>query len=218
MMNSKNLVQVIFKELEANTFNLENYEEELKQKGIPEKYFFQIDKYPQLGIRITKEDIEELKKSNILDENGIINLDNIELNPLIKLLYAMAWKQGDLPKFSSIISGILDIDRTKTTGKVFNQFGKHLNNPNEEPIIDQHVLRAYLTYVVKFKNDQRVISPQQLVNYDSNKIKPSHIEEYKIWLNNYFGKDINNREQLIYYIDKTLYALGKYLKDYPVQP
>jgi hypothetical protein len=61
----------------------------------------------------------------------------------------MAWKNNDLKKLKHIIEGIKDENEYKKTGIVFYQFGKHLRNIGE-PIIDQHVLRAF-QFIIQIK-------------------------------------------------------------------
>jgi hypothetical protein len=64
-----------------------------------------------------------------------------------KLLYALAWKNGDLRKVKHIVAGILSSeDDAANKAIVFNQFGIYLSGKRNEPIIDQHVLRAFAIF------------------------------------------------------------------------
>lgn len=70
------------------------------------------NKYPRLDFDISRVEIEELKNAGVLKMNNdllIINQDN--LNPIAKLLFALAWKQGDLQKLKQIIKGIEEVEK-----------------------------------------------------------------------------------------------------------
>jgi hypothetical protein len=64
--------------------------------------------HPELKLKLTQADIDELKKSGAITEAGHLDrgLSERQLTPLEKLLYSMAWKNGDLLKLSHIIEGI----------------------------------------------------------------------------------------------------------------
>lgn len=101
-----------------------------------------IEKYPRIEFNIQPDEVRMLLTNGKIDQKKISD-------PLTKLLYAMAWKQGDLNKIKHIINGILhteDNTKSQENALVFYQFGKHLTKSNGEPIIDQHVLRAFSVY------------------------------------------------------------------------
>lgn len=81
---------------------------------------------------------------------------------LNKLLLAFIWKQGDFNKVESVLLGIqsvasqslancarddveeqMDSDSRGNSPAVMYQFGRHLADPLNEPIFDQHTYRAY---------------------------------------------------------------------------
>jgi hypothetical protein len=66
-----------------------------------------------------------------------------DLPPLTKLLYAVLWKNGDLAKVKHVVKGILDKRDESDNSIIFYQFGRHLSEKKSEPIVDQHVLRAF---------------------------------------------------------------------------
>ena len=90
-----------------------------------------------------------LVAKNFKEENW-----NLVFTIKYKLLYSIIWKNGDLLKVKHIIQGILEseienVDNNdkefveKQDSLVFYQFGKYLTKKNNEPIIDQHVVRAF---------------------------------------------------------------------------
>ena len=70
-------------------------------------YKIDLKKYPELKFSINKGDINELTSKNIINSQDF--QDNLK-TPLEKLLYAMAWKNGDLLKLMHILKGIQDSD------------------------------------------------------------------------------------------------------------
>jgi len=119
------------------------------EESFDNKFRIDQDKFPQLALSITREDIQSLIKNKIIDKDdfSFIKHEDIMLKlttPLEKLFYAMAWKQNNLSKLKHIIKGFDDaikgnsFDETRNSF-VFYQFGRHLTNIKEEPIIDQHI-------------------------------------------------------------------------------
>ena len=167
--------------------------------------------YPQLHFKITA---EELIETNFLtDENTFTKeISSLELPPLTKLLYAICWKNGDLKKVKHIIQGITanhtDID-DKNDGLVFYQFGKYLTKKDGEPIIDQHVLRAYAIFESD-KSDYNIdrIRKKSIINKNDKTL----IDSYKNWLATGLKTELRNNKDYCYYIDKLLFALGKTIK------
>ncbi|ALJ00795.1 hypothetical protein [Rufibacter tibetensis] len=92
-----------------------------------------LDLYPPIQFRITDKEIKTLKDEGILNADNTFkkNLPENILNPVTKLLYAIAWKNGDLKKVKHIVDGILeckeDDKSNREAGVVFYQFGKHLS-------------------------------------------------------------------------------------------
>ncbi len=201
------LVKEIFEKInEAKSIN--------DLKGIEEyeslsKYKMDYKNYPRIEFAITEKEINSLFPRDNLDELTII-----PETPLEKLLYAVIWKNGDLKKIKHIVHGIKNNskeDEEKETGIVFNQFGKYLANRSSQPIIDQHVLRAFNYF--KHNNIEK-----------SDKIytiKKSHyplIKEYKTWIEGIVGNKHKITEEkeisdLYYLIDRILFALGKKIKN-----
>lgn len=160
-------------------------------------------KYPRLGLKISKEEILELKECKVLtviDNNLIINQER--LNPIAKLLYALVWKQGDLQKLKQIIQGIEDVekpDNDKKDALVFYCYGNHLGNPKKFPIIDQHVIRAFNL----FKNPANSETVRK-----SEKVRPEDRQNYLHW----FSQFENPNSDFLYYLDRLLFQIGRAVK------
>jgi hypothetical protein len=155
------------------------------------------DKYPLLNFKIGKDEINILKNDGIITDENILanNISDLNhLSALEKLLYALIWKQGELVKLRSVISGIIGLQTD--SGLVFNQFGRYLSS-NDEVIIDQHTIRAYIYY--KTNIIIKTINNQHYVNYT---------EEYK---NCIVNNKILSKNKI--QVDELLFAIGKELKN-----
>ena len=201
---AKKLLSSVFEKI-MNTQSigeLKEFEENLDNK-------LDLDKYPELNFGISIDEIKKLKANGLINEKNQLSKDiSKKLDSTIsKLLYALAWKNGDLLKLNHIIEGIENSENNinRDKGIVFYQFGKFLSSRNE-PIVDQHIMRAFLAY--KAENDPEkfeiAINLKSLKKYD-------HINEYKSWLNE-IPRNLRNEEGF-YWIDKILFAVGKTIKN-----
>jgi signal recognition particle subunit SEC65 len=205
----KNLVSRVFDEI-VKSSSIEELNQVLRK--FDSKYVMSEDKYPKIEFSIRKNEFEKLNDFS-LNEDDTIKLinDKVKDNTIAKLLYALAWKNGDLVKLQHIIKGIKNdgkIDDEKEDGLVFYQFGKHLTKNNNEPIIDQHVLRAFAIY--KENNLEKISKLQKMELI--NKSNMFLIKEYKTWLSDEISMNLKNENDSVYYIDKILFALGKTIK------
>ncbi|MDD4528002.1 MAG: hypothetical protein PHF25_08225 [Candidatus Margulisbacteria bacterium] len=174
-----------------------------------------VDKYPRINFDINKDEIDLLINQNVIDNEGNIipNFQNIIKNSdaITKLFYVALWKNGDLTKIKHIIQGIRDKEESisKEDGLVFYHFGKYLKNKNL-PIIDQHVLRAFAIYKTENTDSKKINKLRKLstVNKSHKKI----ISDYKKWSVKEVQINLKNIPDYLYYIDKTLFALGKAIK------
>lgn len=174
-----------------------------------EKFMMNDDVYPQIQFKIEKKDIEDLIEKGIITPEKSLS-KKIEGDALSKLLYAVLWKNGDLSKVKHIIEGILDeSEENKDNGLVFHQFGKYLTKKVGEPIIDQHVLRAFGIY--KADGDEDKIKKLKKLSLITKKEKDL-IKEYKKWLQTGFKPELRAEENYSYEVDKLLFAVGKSLK------
>lgn len=204
----QNNITTIFNKIEE----AESIEElKLIQKQYPYLEKFPEEKYPKLDISLTKKEIKILEKEGLLDSNGVIpkNLaKNSPLSPLEKLLYSILWKNGDLGKEKHVIEGVIGRDNKKDS-LVFYYFGRHLANKSN-PIIDQHVIRAWLSFKAskgKYQNFEEILNKTSVNAKDKKEC-----EEYIAWQNKHKLKKIKPIE-FTSYVDKLLFTLGKYLKN-----
>ena len=172
--------------------------------GLNKKFHYNTKKYPNIDFTISGKDIKKLKQDNILTND--LNIRRIPVDDVLaKLLYAVLWKQGDLQKVRHIIEGICgeSVDGNTIT---FYQFGRHLANAPEEPIIDQHAIRAFEVYQNIEKKDDVV---DALRRKSTLKIKDKEaVNEYKKWLD----EKCSGSKELRKSIDSVLYAVGKSIK------
>lgn len=198
----ENLVKIIFEILENNLTidekivmieNIQSFGDFYKKES--EKLE---KKYPMIDFDIDfkENDITILK---IIQEE---NFQNNLKTPLEKLFYAILWKQGDLTKIKHIIKGMKG-DKVESA-LIFHQFGKFLSNKNE-PIIDQHVLRAFTFFDKEFEK-YRNISEVTVVHQDL-------IQSYKNWILKTFEiKENKDNKVQLYKVDRILFLLGKFIK------
>lgn len=174
-----------------------------------EKYQMDDENYPKIDFKISKEEIEELKDKGIIKRDN--TLSNISYSdPLTNLLYSVLWKNGDLKKVKHIIEGIISGQQDeKENGLVFYQFGKYLTKKPGEPIIDQHVLRAF--GIFKAKGDKDKIERLRRLSLITKKEKEL-IEQYKFWLRTDLTTELRDIDQYSYHVDKVLFAVGKSVK------
>ncbi len=167
--------------------------------------------YPKIEFSIKKKEIQSLIKDKTLDNNlnFSANITKNITDPLTKLLYATAWKNGDLKKIKHIIKGINGNSNKQDKALVFYQFGKYLTKKSGQPIIDQHVIRAFAVY--QTTENHRIEKLQKLKTL--NKTHKKLIDDYISWLQ---GKDLTEEIKSIadysHYIDKLLFATGKTIK------
>jgi len=166
--------------------------------------------YPRLKFKITKEEIEELKKKEVITADNLL-ADISNADTLTKLLYSVSWKNGDLKKVKHIIDGIISgQEDEKENGLVFYQFGKYLTKKPGEPIIDQHVLRAF--GIFKADGDKGRHEKLKRLSLITKKEK-GLIDQYKLWLRNDLTKELRDIENYSYHVDKVLFAVGKSVKE-----
>lgn len=162
--------------------------------------------YPKIEFSITQEDIQTLIDQGVLNGRDLSFEKNISLkltDPLSKLLYATAWKNGDLKKISHIIKGIINVeeeDDRQEKALVFYQFGKYVTKRSGQPIIDQHVIRAFAIYQHKGENIDKW---RKL--YLLNKKHKEIINAYKKWLiSDSLTQELKREKDYTYYIDQLL--------------
>lgn len=167
--------------------------------------------YPKLQFKIDEKEIEDLIKGKLLNQNNSISkeVSGTPMNTLTKLLYALSWKRGDLKKLKHIIDGITSTESTKQkTGLVFYQFGKYLTQGSNEPIIDQHVLRAFgIHQAIRENNSIDSLRRQSLITDKHEDL----IKDYKVWLSK-LKPELKMNGDYMHHVDKVLFATGKTVK------
>lgn len=171
--------------------------------------------YPELRLSINSEEIARLVSEGLLTEEGEFHpqISAKALSPLEKLLYSIAWKNGDLAKVTHIVEGVrgahTDTVRQKGPGQVFHQFGRHLAD-KREPIIDQHVLRGFMLWRAD-RDSEKNMNAIRRVTLLNNQV--DGIKDYKHWLRNEcFNPKLKESADYLMHIDSTLFALGKTVK------
>ena len=165
-------------------------------------YKMSLNKYPRLKISITKEQVETLIESGVIDVTGEINYEAISnQSALSQLLYSFLWKQGDIQKIKHIVNGFRNEEPLSDSGIVLHYFGKHLVD-NTNPIIDQQVIRAYACM-----HELDEVNKETL----SKKHKPN-INAYINWFKNELPAFIRESSENRYLVDQIMYAIGKKIK------
>ncbi len=170
------------------------------------------EKYPHINFLITLQEIEELVHKGYLNNDYTLSNKlaegNSPLSSLEKLLYSLAWKNGELKSVVRIIIGILGHQNDKKD-VVFYYFGKALANPRK-PIIDQHVIRAYRLYERNAINGNiSDIRRQDTIDTDYQNC----IDGYITWITgDFLTEELRSIPNYIKYVDDVLFALGKYVK------
>jgi hypothetical protein len=206
-VDAKLLVKKVFDRIKSAK-SVSDFDKIVDDDPILQKNKFNSSKYPNLKINISTNDITKLKKSNILsDENKILPLtDSLDLSPLEKLLYSVLWKNGDLGKEKHIVEGVLasedDDNSSKERGLVFYQYGKHLAK-REEPIVDQHTIRAFLLFKNIESEDSEITKIRK-----KDTLKNDELLNFRIWIKSSEIGGIDNQ----FHIDKVLFSLGKAVK------
>lgn len=165
-------------------------------------------KYPEVRISITAAEIHELYESGVVVDGQIVASKISAADPLTKLLYALSWKQGDIKKINHVIRGILNSnneDKDGNSGPVLFQFGRHLAQPHAEPIVDQHVIRAYSVW--KANSAIEVEDAQRIAILGTE--HSAAVRGYRLW----FQGIVSKKNQLMgAVIDDLVFAVGKSIK------
>lgn len=205
----KDLIKNTFEKIESAK-TIREIEEILTN---PQIYKSRMDEntYPKLQFKIDKSKIRDLIGMKLLNQNNSISNDvsGTPMDTLTKLLYAVSWKQGDLKKLKHIVDGITSVDSAKRkTGLVFYHFGRHLTQGSNEPIIDQHVLRAFgIRQAIRESNRIDSIRRQSSITDKHEGL----IKDYKVWLSE-LKPELKMNGDYMHHVDKVLFATGKTVK------
>jgi hypothetical protein len=181
---------------------------------IDKKYRMKVDLLHKIEFSISPSEIDLLIQNGEIENDFSFNknISSFLKDPVSKLLFAISWKNGDLNKIRHIIYGIYNSkqkDIKNGNAIVFQQFGKFIADKNINPIIDQHVIRAYSAF--KAKNEGEFINAQK-----QNVITKKHlhiVSDYINWLESeFFDSDLKINPEFKYLVDKILYGIGKTIK------
>ena len=195
---------------------IEDLESISDRMEIPTKNRMNNDGYPKIEFSISPAEILLLQNSEILNNNYKFEIDITSklTDPLAKILFATAWKNGDLKKVRHIIKGVMDSDvenSDQDDALVFYQFGKYLTKMPGQPIIDQHVIRAFAVYKSLDFNQISSLRKIELINKSHKLI----INLYKEWLTSgELTNELKTLKDYTYRIDKLLFATGKTIKQH----
>ncbi|WP_372757354.1 hypothetical protein [Mariniflexile sp.] len=207
---SKNFVSEIFEKIiKSDTINdLVKIEKE----SFDNKYLMDPKAFPKIDFNISSEEIDNLIANKVIDKNYNLNPIPENSSSLIKLLYSIIWKNGDLKKLKHIAKGIHREDLSimeQENSFVFYQFGKYLTKQKSQPIIDQHVLRAFAIH--QYNNTKDISKIRQLSVI--TKKEKELIENYIDWLNSdSINDNLKKEQEYSYYIDRILFATGRLTK------
>jgi hypothetical protein len=186
-----------------------------------EKFKLNENKYPRNIIDALRRDSDKKKVfKSCLDKKTSkdtldVRIDDLK-TPLTQILYLMVWKQGDLDKFDRIVEGLKSSPKLEEAYEhvsksfVFFQLGRHIMF--DEPIVDQHSIRAFVALIENkhIKNVKPIdVKSENIKNSLYSKKHKDLIKAYVAWFSKK-SKDIKNEDQHL--LDNLMYSLGKYLK------
>jgi hypothetical protein len=144
----------------------------------------------------------------------------LENNPLAKVLMGFIWKQGDIKTLRHVFRGIHGEENGEDDSVVMYQFGRHLANPAQQPIFDQHTYRAFrLVEVIELWGNRQNLSllfVQQTGFNRGNTLPHGALEHYLAWWNQRiatrFPQPAEERLAVLSAMDRLLFSLGKAAK------
>jgi hypothetical protein len=169
-------------------------------------------KYPSFDFRITANDINNLRNAGIITESNTLNPKNFPQDPLAKLLAAVLWKNGDIKKVQHLIDGIMGTSENRSEYPlIFKQYGASLAN-NTEPIVDQHVLRAFELYCLESYSEEAVEKIRRKSLFKT--VDKPHLDKYRNWFRQLISNvPLSERARYCDMIDKIIFIHGKEVKN-----
>jgi hypothetical protein len=205
--NNEHIVAKVYAAIEKKDFEVPELE----------KFKLNENKYPRNIIEVLRRMDSDKKKALIktVDDGKLnANIDDLE-TPLSQILYLMTWKQGDLDKFDRIVEGLQSSPKLEEAYEnvskafVFFQLGRHIIF--DEPIVDQHSIRAFVALIENkhIKNVKPIdVKYENIKNSLYSKKHKDLIKAYVDWVVNTL--ELKNEDQ--HQLDNLMYSLGKYLK------
>lgn len=184
----------------------------IDEAGLREAYLKFFKKYPSVKPSLTVDELNVLKNEGLIDESNRLLLDKFATGtPTVKLLYSLLWKQGDANKLQHLVDGILNSSIAESDHTlILRQFGRNLASA-EEPIVDQHVLRAFEIFQLKSFDEKAVQALRKKGVY--KRTDENLLTSYKKWLyksrTRFSTEDLSPANDMI---DKILFLIGKRVK------
>lgn len=211
--NNEHVVEKVYTAIEKKDFDVPELE----------KFKLNENKYPRNIMDALRNMAPKEKNTFIDDFKHIFNENDqqLEINKshldssFSKLLYLMVWKQGDLDKFDGIIEGLKSSPKLEEAYEdvskafVFFQLGRHIMF--DEPIVDQHSIRAFVALIENkyIKNVKPIdVKSENIKNSLYSKKHKDLIKAYVDWVVKKL--ELKNEDQHL--LDNLMYSLGKYLK------
>lgn len=178
---------------------------------IPFSNRVKVELFPQITFDLSRADVQGMQNGGILTDEGVFApdwLDHVH-DPVARLLYAMAWKNGDLPKIKHIVQGVLaDDGEVPSQAFVFHQFGRHLAD-KAQPIVDQHVLRAFGIHQSSDEETWKALRKMDFITKGTAGL----INDYRQWLqSDALQASLRAAPGYAWHVDQVLFALGKTVK------
>jgi|GEM_PF-4865035 len=176
-----------------------------QQPGQPDhtlkEYFNPYPKLPRF--EITDADLAQIEDLNNFPDRPLTS--ERQWTPFEKIFYAMLWKDGKLKSIKRIIEGM---NAVKNGGSapaskfvfVYHYFGRHLTNRVDEPLLDQHTMRACRRFQANKRRGRFTIEDAE--NYRSLFLDICKAENLKSYEDTRL-------------VDSLFFALGKYAKRHP---
>ena len=166
------------------------------------------EKYPDVDLTFSQDEVRSLLVTNTLTDKHLIDLSHDrKFSAFEKLLLSVLWKNGHLTRVQPIVDGMVGDRKSESKyGVIFQQFGRSLVD-EMEPIIDQHVLRAFS----KFGDLSRILGRKTVQrNTAFNDADQETIDAYREWFKDKL-KHVNDsdRTKFKYLLDKILFVVGK---------
>jgi hypothetical protein len=165
-----------------------------------------LNSYPQIPFEITNGDLEQIKElygfpSDVDPAHSWTSWE--------KIFWAILWKDGKLESIKRIIEGaeaaLKNTSKLPSSAVVYYYFGRHLTNRLKEPLVDQHVIRAYR--LIENQDQSKI---QEIRQAGIPTAKES--EDYRVWFTGILNSENITTYQDSRALDSFLFALGAYAK------
>ncbi|MHA4847886.1 hypothetical protein ACX0G7_27230 [Flavitalea antarctica] len=168
-------------------------------------------KYPPFDFRLSASDINTLRNSGIINQCNKLEPLKFPQDALSKLLGAVLWKNGDINKVQHIIDGVVGLSEDRSEySLIFKQYGASLSS-DEEPIVDQHVLRAFEIFILEPYSEVAVQKSRKKALFKT--IDRPLLDKYRSWFQQLLSKvPISERGRYSDTIDKIIFIHGKAVK------